>query len=112
MIVAKVSKALLQEPSEFKEDDGKYVFELLKEAKKNPVIKEIDYKKMGNIPLYKVKRGTKNIIVTIPETESHSSANDKFDNKDFSSTNEHTKIQYYLLNLGSKDGAECLGRKK
>lgn len=90
--------------TKFKENDGKYVFELLKEAKKNPVIKEIDYKKMGNIPLYKVKRGTKDIIVTIPETESNSPANDNIYNKDFSSTNEHTKIQYYLLNLGSKMG--------
>ncbi len=91
-------------PTKFKENDGDYVFELLKEAEKNPVIKEIDYKKMGKIPLYKVKRGKKNIIVTIPDTESHSSANDLFENKDFSNTNEHTKIQYYLLNLGSKMG--------
>ncbi|MHB8102204.1 MAG: hypothetical protein ACYDEF_08525 [Methanosarcina sp.] len=90
--------------TKFKENDGKYVFELLKEAEKNPVIKEIDYKKMGKIPLYKVKRGTKDIIVTIPETESNSPANDNIYNKDFSSTNEHTKIQYYLLNLGSKMG--------
>ena len=91
-------------PTKFKENDGNYVFELLKEAEKNPVIKEIDYKKMGNIPLYKVQRGRKNIIVTIPETESNSSANDILDNRDFSNTNEHTKIQYYLLNLGSKMG--------
>ena len=42
-------------PTKFKGNDGNYVFELLKEAEKNPVIKEIDYKKMGKIPLYKVK---------------------------------------------------------
>ncbi|RPJ78752.1 MAG: hypothetical protein EHM20_03165 [Alphaproteobacteria bacterium] len=91
-------------PTKFKENDGNCVFELLKEAEKNPVIKEIDYKKMGKIPLYKVKKGMKNIIVTIPETEPNSSTNDILDNKDFSNTSEHTKIQYYLLNLGSKMG--------
>ena len=99
-------------PTKFKENDGNYVFELLKEAEKNPVIKEIDYKKMGNIPLYKVQRGRKNIIVTIPETESNSSANDILDNRDFSNTSEHTKIQYYLLNLGSKMGLSVWVRKK
>lgn len=91
-------------PTKFKESDGNCVFELLKEAEKNPVIKEIDYKKMGKIPLYKVKKGMKNVIVTIPETEPNSSTNEILDNKDLSNTNEHTKIQYYLLNLGSKMG--------
>jgi hypothetical protein len=43
-------------PTKFKEIDGNCVFELLKEAEKNPVIKEIDYKKWEKFLYIKLRK--------------------------------------------------------
>lgn len=90
-------------PNQFKYNkDGDVIFTMLKEAKKNPIRKSLDLKKINYVPIrYKVKREDTEVEaeVIIPEKDEpiketpHDEANEE---------RIHTKIQYLLLELGSK----------
>lgn len=92
--------------SKFSNEDGELVFKLLKEAQEKPQKKEIDLKKLKRVPLYKAKHGEINKIVSIPDSQEDSSNEKTMDTHKESDSNEHTQIQYYLLDLGSKMGLD------
>lgn len=90
-------------PIKLKEDDGKVIYELLKEAKNNPIAKKIDPNKLKRIPRYMVKSGGEKKSVTVPDAEDEIPSDECNISKNVE-YNDHTRIQYYLLDLGSKMG--------
>ncbi|WP_370574736.1 hypothetical protein [Methanomethylovorans sp.] len=90
-------------PAKCKEEDGKLIYNLINEAKNNPVAKKIDRKKIRRVPYYMVKSGREEKAVTVPEPEDEVLINECKTSTKADST-DHTRVQYYLLNLGSKMG--------
>ncbi len=94
------------------QDDGTFVFELLKQAKTNPTQRPVDPKKLARKynPLYKVeqKRGKTIIetLVSIPEPEEFEPIQVVTDNLEDEKiyTTRHTEIQFNLLSLGADLG--------
>lgn len=90
-------------PTKLKEKDGKVIYELINEAKNNPIAKMIDPNKLKRIPRYMVKSGGEKKAVTVPDAEEEIPSDECKISKNVNYT-DHTRIQYYLLNLGSKMG--------
>ena len=88
----------------FKEEDGDFIFRLLKESEERPQKKKIDPKKWKKVPLYRTKQGKLNKIVSVPDSQDESNIEETTDKHKVSDPTEHTEIQYYLLDLGSKMG--------
>ncbi|MCK5564068.1 MAG: hypothetical protein KAJ07_02385 [Planctomycetes bacterium] len=90
-----------------KSSDGEYILKLLKEAKHNPIKKEVDDSKLYPKKLYKARRkkgkSTVATIVSVPEPEDIIIK--IVTAKDINAeATEHTKIQYNLLRLGADMG--------
>lgn len=88
----------------FKEEDGSLIFKLLKEAEEKPQKKKIDPKKWKKVPLYRTKQGKLNKIVSVPDSQDELNNEEIITKHKASDPTEHTEIQYYLLDLGSKMG--------
>lgn len=86
-------------PARWKKTDGRAVVQAVLEAQENPITRPVDPAKLKSRPrAIKTKIGT----VTIPEGEAevNKHLNDK------TKPNEHTKIQWLLLKLGSDMGLD------
>lgn len=90
-------------PNKLKEDDGKLIYELIREAENNPIAKKIDPSKLKRIPSYMIKSGGEKKAVTVPDAEDEMPSDECKISKNIDYT-DHTRIQYYLLDLGSKMG--------
>lgn len=95
--------AFRSSPAKWSAQDGEIVLKALLEAKKNPVERPVDERKLSYRPKgFKSKIGT----VSIPINETEES--EKLDNKSYT---EHTEIQYLLLKLGSDMGFDIWAAK-
>jgi len=90
--------------SKFRNEDGELVFKLLTDAEEKPKKKRIDPKRLRKVPLYKTKKGKVNKIVSVPDSQDESNNEEIIDTHRVLDPTEHTQIQYYLLDLGSKMG--------
>jgi hypothetical protein len=99
-------------PSKFQNSmDGELLLNLLKEAEKNPIRRHVDPKLLGRIPLYKVsqkvKGGTKEILVSVPEDEEISLSPTMLpQTSDIQYPTDHVMIQYRLLTIGAELGLD------
>jgi hypothetical protein len=91
-------------PSKWSQADGIVVLKALEEAKKNPVYREVDPKKLARRPkALKAKIGS----VSVPSDDSTDLFVSEASHKDIvteTKVSEHTEIQYLLLKLGSEMG--------
>ncbi len=90
-------------PALWKKEDGEAVVNALFEAKKNPIIRPVDQKKLLRRPRsIKTKIGS----ITIPEKELEKEEDEIMDQPKqiTKEVNEHTEIQAILLKLGSDMG--------
>jgi len=91
-----------------KQQDGDFISNLLKEAKRNPVKKEVDNSKLYPKNLYKARRkkgkGTVPTVVSVPEPEETTIEVAIGKEAIIAEATEHTKIQYNLLKLGADMG--------
>lgn len=98
------SPALFKTPS-----DGDLILEMLKEAKKNPISRAVDSKKLARIPTgfkVKLKKDGKQVdaVVTVPEPEEGAELGET--GHDGSAPSRHTEIQAALLELGAELGLD------
>ncbi len=88
----------------FRTEDGELIFKLLREAEEKPQKKQIDPKKWKKVPLYKTKQGKLDRVVSVPDSQDEINNEETISKHKVSDPTEHTEIQYYLLDLGSKMG--------
>ena len=95
-------------PNLFKQkQDGDLILSLLKEAKRNPIKRQLDPNKMQKRPTYLVKKkGSQEKIVSIPESIMEEPALLKDSPSEVKKETLHTQIQYELLELGSSMGLD------
>lgn len=99
---------LRMSPNLFKKpEDGKLILDLIREAERNPIKREVDKQKLYPKRLYGAKRKkgkrTVSAVVSIPESEEESTV---VINQEVSvaEVTTHTEIQYHLLKLGADMG--------
>jgi hypothetical protein len=88
-------------PALFKQQDGEIIVEAIKQAEKNPVVREYDERKYWRQPkTYETKNG----VVTIPEEKA---AEEDIEIKQLhKESTTHEEIQWILLKLGSDLGLD------
>jgi hypothetical protein len=90
-----------------KSEDGELILDLLREAERNPIKREVDKQKLYPKRLYGAKRKkgkhTVSAVVSIPESEEEATVTTEQEAGIAEATN-HTEIQYHLLNLGADMG--------
>lgn len=97
-------------PSQFKrEADGDLILRMLKEAKENPIIREVDPKQLARKPTYLAVRreGRKEIRarVTVPDADK-TELTEPTRTFDLKEESPHTEMQFDLLSIGAEMGHE------
>ena len=96
------------------DEDGKFIMRLLDAARKEPVARPVDPKKLARKPFFKAdKRKGKTLVsevVSVPEPEEATPAAQAAGEPATPST-LHTQIQFHLLQLGAKMGLDVWAAK-
>ena len=98
-------------PNRFQQDaDGRLVFELLEEARRNPIRRPVDPKKLARTPFFKAEqrkgKQTVSTVVSVPEPDEadERALAGKSAPADSEGATLHTQIQHHLLSLGADMG--------
>lgn len=96
-------------PNRFqRSEDGDLIFQLVKEAQREPVVRPVDAKKLARKPLYHVEkrkgRTRLQAVVSVPETEEAAAQGEGAAEIEAVVGPSHTEIQYHLLTLGAEMG--------
>ncbi len=103
-----------QSPNLFRrQQDGELILSLLERAKREPIARPVDPKKLARKPLYKAERRkgrtTVPAVVSVPdrdEPRDQISVEVISPDAATASAKQHTEIQFYLLNLGAEMGLD------
>ena len=103
-----------QSPNLFsRSKDGELILDLLTRAKRDPIARPVDPKKLARKPMYKAERRkgriTVSTVVSVPDREEsrdQTSAEVVLPDHLAASANQHTEIQFHLLNLGAEMGLD------
>ena len=103
-----------QSPNLFRRpQDGALILELLNRAKREPIVRPVDPKKLARKPLYKAekRRGktTVTAVVSVPDREEsrdQATLGAVLTEDVLARAKQHTEIQYHLLNLGAEMGLD------
>lgn len=103
-----------QSPNLFRRaEDGALILELLMRAKRDPIVRPVDPKKLARKPLYKAERRkgrtTVPAVVSIPdrdESRDQTAFEVVLPEDTAASARQHTEIQFHLLNLGAEMGLD------
>ena len=98
-------------PNLFDDEDGKLVWGLLKQARRDPIVRPVDPKKLARKPLYRTERkkgrAVVQALVSVPEPDDLGDLFDKGATAKLEATavtTRHTEIQHSLLSLGAEMG--------
>ncbi len=103
-----------QSPNLFRRpEDGALILDLLTRAKRDPIVRPVDPKKLARKPLYKAERRkgreTVTTVVSVPDRDEsldQTTARVVLADDVAASVSQHTEIQFYLLNLGAEMGLD------
>jgi|SRR5208337_329652 len=89
-------------------EDGDLILQLLKQAKREPVARPVDARKLARKPLYRVekRKGKTKLqaVVSVPETEEPIAQGEGAVETEAATASSHTEIRHDLLTLGAEMG--------